>query len=541
VSLDLAPYIAASELSRWKRDPIAAFTFKNPIQRTLVANIAKAEIYLHAANLAGKTTGGAALGVALARGCESLDGVSLPTIEMPATGALVVGSYKQAVESSFAAYRRLIGEWPSHEAMILSSMDYVGIFYIKPDGWRSDDYKTWSRIYVFTHDGEMPEGLRLDFVHADEPPPIQMWRALRFRFKAERNFYAWITATPIHENEWGPFMQEEEFLHSLGQIRKGKLRLQSSIYDNSALVPMDIERAERAAATDPHGRARLFGEHVDISGSCPFDQDGLRRMRESCRPPEREIISVSTKRPEAIGDTVQIALPISVWGERDDRDSYYLTADLASGIRSPTTDPLCIHVWARLARRLVVTYLGYVHPFGLGWLAADLARRYTTPISHCKIDPERNAGYIDQFLEGMHANGYYAVEYDHSRTGKATRIGYVQTESTRQNLVLAWQRSIMNNDCIIESEEVISCLANCIVDGEGLVRARHGYHDEHMICGGRALDILNVKGARRPRDPKPDDLGESFQYALKQSFGRDVASGSRARVRGPRPLWTPRG
>lgn len=538
MSLALAPYVAAHEIRESRRDPLARFVYRNPVQRTLVENVHRAQIYLHAANMSGKTTVGCALDVALCRGLHKLGGVRLPRLELPVHGALIVGSYKQSVGSSIAAIRQWVGEHPCEEAMVQASMDYVGIFYIRPDGWRSNDWKTWSRIYVFTHDGELPEGLRLDFVHADEIPPPAVLYACRFRGKAGKPFLLYITGTPIYEKEWGYLMTDKEFLHCLNQVKDGKLRLQSSLFDNDALSEEDRERAQRAAASDPHGRARLWGEHIDVSGSCPFDPEALHRLMMRVKAPERLSVVVRTKHPERVSlDTPEIPLPISVFGPADERDSYYLTADLASGIRAPSHDPLAVHVWARSARRLVVTYNGFVHPFGLGQLAAELARRYTTPVGPCLVDPERNGGYFDQFMEGLYAGGYYSVAHD-SRPGVAAqKIGYDQSKATRDNIVAAWVKALQNDDIVMESEEVLSCLSNCIDDG-GTVIARHGYHDEHLICGGRALHVIDTRGERRAPRPPPLDERAAFARMLRDMFGRPVIR-SLAGLGGPPDRWSP--
>ena len=162
-----------------RADPVRHFRPSSPAQRALIENCGEAEIYLHSANGFGKTTGAAVIMTGLLRGLPELSAIPLPKLRMPAVAALVIPSYKLGSAGAVDVYRQMLGSHPHHVSYIAAGLDYVGKIAIRPDGWRRDEPRTWSQLHVLTHDGPTPEGLRLDAIHGDEPPPASLWRALR--------------------------------------------------------------------------------------------------------------------------------------------------------------------------------------------------------------------------------------------------------------------------------------------------------------------------------------------------------------------------
>jgi hypothetical protein len=280
---------------------------------------------------------------------------------------------------------------------------------------------------------------------------------------------------------------------------------------------------------DPLKRARLYGDPIDISGACPFDAGALERWRRRCESGTKERIVVQSKLTSPIDgrQRAEIVLDVEKWGEMDPEDTYYITADLASGVDSPIHDPLCLHVWARRRRALVFTYNGFVNPYGLGWLAGLVSLRFNSPLGPALHDPENNSGYIDQYLEGLSdflnsknlPLNISRQQYKHRPGTWAPKLGYHQDERTRHSLITAWTRALLTDDCDIRSVAVVDCLANCIIDARGNVVARSGYHDEHLICGGRALDVLNTKPAPTRARTAPTDSIQRFQGMVSGAFG----------------------
>jgi hypothetical protein len=522
--------IAQEMLKHFKRDVRLTGVQK----RVIRAACSGLEVYWRSGNWGGKTTGGALLGVSLSQGKSEIDGVPLPSFEMPAHGWVMMRSYKQGGPSVLAAYRKALADWPHEIGWINKRLEYAGMIWVKPEHWTNDEPESWSKItFASQENTDVALGGRLDWVHADEPPIEETWREIRKAGVKSRGFVAFITATPLKASEWG--WLESDFEGCRDQPKNGRLLIVSSVYDNmagppayGALLPEVIHDLEEKYEGDPLKRARLYGDPIDVTTACPFDAGALERWRRRCVPGIKEAIFVQSKIDNPIGrQRAEIILEVEKWGEADPDDTYYITADLASGVDSPIHDPLCLHVWARRARSLRLVYNGYVNPYGLGWLAGLLSVRFNSPLGPALHDPENNSGYIDQYLEGLSdclatknlPLNISRQQYKHKPGTWAPKLGYHQDQRTRHSLINAWMRALIDDDCDIRSVQVVDCLAHCEIDAKGNVAARHGYHDEHLICGGRALDVLNTKGAIKPPKTAPSDSIQRFHDMLTGALG----------------------
>ena len=92
--------VMQSALSKLEADPLRDFHSTSGAQRELFKWAGEAEVLWLAGNSGGKTHGGAALGVAMARGLRELDGVRIPYLGVPNVGWVLTQSYKQQLESS---------------------------------------------------------------------------------------------------------------------------------------------------------------------------------------------------------------------------------------------------------------------------------------------------------------------------------------------------------------------------------------------------------------------------------------------------------
>src|SRR5207249_234518 len=137
----------------------------------------------------------------------------------------------------------------------------------------------------------------------------------------------------------------------------------------------DVAALERDAASDPYGKARLLGQHVDASGMSPFDPVALDRWWARCVPPQVEALIVQSEEDRAGGrHRTAVGVKVETWAASDPREAYLLVIDPSSGL--PGHDPGEIEVWARRSRTLVCRVNGAILPFALGSAAALLAKRY---------------------------------------------------------------------------------------------------------------------------------------------------------------------
>src|SRR3990170_1948111 len=327
-------------------------------------------------NNGAKTTGGCATDLAFLQGRDRLmdwDGseIRLPVVDPPVAWVLGVPSYKIAAGSSLPKLRELLGSWPFHEAHA-GGPDNVTTFSIRHRLNRDDNMASWSKLYVFPYEGEVPEALRLDGWHCDEPPPMRFLDALRNRKKAGRPLRGFLTMTPIERRAWEPILADFPREHRKAVM--GRIRLQSSVYDNRALSPADIAAAEAAVRTSPYRQARLYGDPVDISGTCPFDGEELARMRLEAT----DGLPYAAEWQYRDGRDVIVARQhprgqIECWGWPEEGDRAVIVADPSSGIRDPDKsdaqqprNPSGLVMLSVRERKLLLRFNGYVRAHELG-------------------------------------------------------------------------------------------------------------------------------------------------------------------------------
>lgn len=521
--------LLALELHERRTDPLAFWKARSWAQRALIRCWKEVpgldEVYWHAGNSGGKTDGCSALALALLQRRTHLDGIPLPEMPVQVYGVLLVHSYKQAVLSSVKSLREKLGAWPHHE--VPASDDCPSVIYVRQMDNASDDRATWSRLFIYPRDGEVPDGLRLAFAWPDEPPDEKMWRELRFRATSGQRFIRFIGATPKEKRFWRWLLEDYEKscgkhagteANWRGTVRNARLRIQSSIYDNKALLPSDIARAERDAADDPEGDARLYGEHVDASGSKAWAPALLARWKARCVDPEVETLHIQREKDTGTGKSlVPVACQLQVWEAPDFLDSYYLVCDPAKGIKDDAHDPDGLQVWSIRKNKLVARVNEYLGGYGLGMAAAIIAKRYRNAL----VDVEMNGGYGEAVLTGLRVSEYWNMNrqqyFDRSTSQWASRLGFNNDETFRGKMVGAVDRALKTDSCIILSADVIDALIGCIKDENGKILADTKNHDEDLILAGAAQVFI---GNQSDRPEIAEEPRLDFEETLAREMGR---------------------
>lgn len=475
---------------RLRGDPLSTMRCSSEAQRELYRRVSDAEVFWRCGNQGGKTHGGAALGVALARGLQSLDGrligedgppspVALPRLAVPNLGLLVVKGYKQSLDSAVAAYLRALGDWPHH--IRRGAQGTVVEIAVKYDGCRSDDPLTWSRIQIHVDDGKPPVGIRADWAHADEPPSEALWREVRFRGQANRPFVRYITATPLDRRDWDWLRRDFEGCHN--KVKDGKLELLSTVFDNRALSEKHKEQLRVMAANDPLEKARLYGEYVDTTGLCPFRYDLLQRWSDRCWEPELHNLH---------------GVELEVWHQPEEKDQYLVICDPSSGVNDDSHDPCELVVVSRRRRGVVARFNGYSTASGLGQLAGDVAQWYNRAL----VIPEMNA-FGEAFMIGLgdYSNVYMSEHHDRYTTNRSS-VGWRTTATSRGTIIASLQTALLEDSMEVPSRDMIDCLMAVQVDHLGRVAAAPGRHDESLITLGIAAHMLETLPAVKDRKPQ---------------------------------------
>lgn len=490
-------------------DPIRFFRFRNPKFRDLFRLVNKRlEVFVRSGNQAGKTTAGATLGVALARGIRMIDGEPVPPVQTPSVGFVVIRSYKAGIEASIGAYRKAIGAHPHHEVSTAGKLDYIGVIYVKPDDCDTDDYRQWSKIHFIPEGGQIPEGARIDWAHGDEPPDENLWREIRFRGKANEWFVRFITATPLYRSQWD--WLRRDFPFEALKPKDGRATVISRVYDNTALTYEHLAELEALVRNDPLEAARLNGDFVDVEGRCPFPDELLKRWAGRSRDPEPVEVMIQK---ELEGDGTRVLVNVTAtfqrWEPYDPNESYIGVIDPSLGIEDRLHDPGCIHIYARRRPRLVARWNGYLPGGATGQLAAIMGRMY----GKAALDCDMTGGYGEAVMNRLTLDEKYSniVMDDYAdRPGTfAQRLGFKITAANRMEIISAIQEALVQDSIIVPCGEVIECLKNVAYDANNKALAVPGQHDEDMICLGRAAHLMKYRLpalVRKPRQVAMKDM-----------------------------------
>jgi len=470
--------VAESGLDVVRKDPIRAFRCSSEGQKQFLAALSLGEAYARTGNQGGKTLIGATAGVALARGEAAIDGVALPQLPTPCVGAVLIKSKAQGVESVVQAYIQQVGNWPHHVAYSNAGLGYVQTIYVKPRTSQSADHKTWSRINFYSEDSEMPVGLRLDWVHADEPPKEEVWRELRARGRANRRFVRFITATPFKRADWQWLLKD--FPESqTGRLHKGRIEVRWTIYDNRALSVEHIRKLEEDWENDPLRDARLRGDYVDTSGAKVFNYRALQQALKRCVPP----LYVDE-------------FGVEVFEEPVPGHDYVVPMDPSSGVEGG--DRCGMWVVDKHTRRGVARYFGYKTAYELGALGRFYCERYNNGMAI----PEMNGGYGEAVVIGLDGwrNVYLGMHEDRLNGQRQNRIGWYTTVSSKGTILNALQRALREESLFIPSADAIDSLMQIDMDETQKLIRYPGQNHEDMILLGLAAHVTEQIPVRKPRE-----------------------------------------
>ena len=494
---------ATEEDRRVRRaDPLAHWRCSSPGQEDYIRYVARGiEPYAHGGNGCGKSNGGGALDLAFCEGRSSLaarDGtpIPLPVIEPPVHWLLGGKSYKLRALGPVQALRDLLGDWP-HEEGPIKADNCPGVFHIKHRLARNRS--EWSQLFILPYEGESPEGPRVDGWRADEIPPVEFLGAFRSRMKAGRRLYGGITATPIDKREWEPVLAQ--FPRQVNVVENGRVRLQWSVFDNRAMPAWQLADYAQRARGDPWERARLYGDHVNVAGGCPWPADLLaQRMSRTREPLTVERVTIQAERTDAGGKhLIEVYANVKVWEKPIPGDPYYMVGDPAKGIVGGNRDPDGFLMRNRRTRSYVAELESYVGGWGLGNLMITMGKRYNNALA----DPLTTGGYAESLLTALRVGGYRNLTHSRIETTPGTwedRVGTVETHEMRGKMVGAVEQMLLTDSGDIPSARAIQTLMDCIVDETGKVLAKGKKHDELLACLGRSEVYLNQWAAPKPRD-----------------------------------------
>lgn len=525
-------------LDEERQDPLKFFRWASKKQARIAYFLSLwLEVLARFGNSAGKTSGVAAIFVALCRGLKVLDGQRLPEMRQPIVHWVLTKTRRQQVDSVQAEYLRWLGNAVHQIAWDNRAKHYIDSIWVATP-WCTHGHDAHchncSRIVFHCEQSGVQTALggRVDSCHADEPPDWRIWSEIRSRKKAGRKLLLAITATPLYRKDWEEMARD--FHACEEQPRDGRVEIRSSLMDNQFLTDDDrwefvvklwggtFEDGEpkKTDRSDALFEARVWGDYVDASGQCPFPSAYLRRWDKRTFDP----ILSKTMQIEAERDTEKgIVLEhrkaiVDIWWRREPLESYFVLVDPSTGMEDAKHDPAGIHVYARRKPRLVARYDGYLGAHGVGILAGKLARYYNGAL----VDVEVTGGYGRGSLQALRRMGYTNLNWRDVELspGRVIRkLGWDTTGPLRGQFMAGIQRSLEENSIHVPSRAVLSTLRGMIVGPGGKYIAQAGRHDEDGILLGRASYLF----MERPESPvRAEEVRVTMAKALERETGRPV-------------------
>jgi hypothetical protein len=530
IDRELALALTRAELAE-RADPLVGFGWPSAKHRNVIEHFARrVEVHHRAGNKGAKTFNWAAAWVAMARLKRELAGVRLPVFEGPVDLAVLVPSYKQAVDSSNKALFHWLGDYPHVPGWINRSQQLLGMLAIKPDGWHNADSTTWSKILFVSQEDNNPksvEGQRWHAAAGDEPPTESYWRETR-----KNAPYRLIAETPLERGRWQWI--REDFAQALGHVHRGRIEIVSTLYDNRFLSDQEREELIQSYEGDAFHRpdegvsARVNGDYMNVEGMSPWKAAGLSRLqllRGRCQPGGILPLTIPGR---------DVPFECEQWFRPRRGEGYILSADLGEGIDDGNHDPLRFDLKARKVGVHALCWQGYEDSYHVGLAAAHLGEAY----NDAWIDFDATGGYGEGFMRGLldyqsreHPNGYRRiVRSEHStEPGKVeSRYGYKVTDGVRAEIVSGVREWLLKP--LAEADADFRTWDASLIDGllgirmvktpsGGLkVMSTGKDHDEPMFTTGRLLALDKVL----PLDPVERDRLRDVREVVRETFGRDL-------------------
>ena len=547
-----------------KHDPLRYRRLSSlAVRRSLEWMAAGVETYLAGGNASGKTEGFADFFTRCCRGQERMDGrllvrpgplwvsewdrhrpgapadereehwIRLPGLRNREAWRhwVLVQSYDQAKDSSMRAYRRMVGRHPHDISWLAKGLPKR--IRIKPDDWPSDDPETWSEVTFISQEGMTDEdvqrvqGARVHSVHADEMPLLSIWEEIVNRADANTPILLGISATPEYAHEWRPI--RERFDGCYMRPSGGRVWSQVAVESNRALGLRHLHALWRRNRGVSLFKARWFGEHIDVSGGCPFPDAPMDRLLERAVKGRTETV-ILREGNEDHADILPARADIERWLPFNPRHRYLITGDPSRGIDDGDHDPCELQVWDWTEPMLVCRFGmkdgrgGYLDEDSLALLADDLGREYGNALIDCEV----TGGFGVQFYVRLRMLRYPNLAHDDRtlRPGVVEQsFGWTASPTTNGEIVAALVNGLNGATFQCWSADVVRQWKDVREDASGRPanvsrKARH--HREAMICAGRALHWIQTKAAV----VVPEKVADSGMHAvLRREFGRRIDFG----------------
>lgn len=296
----------------------------------------------------------------------------------------------------------------------------------------------------------------------------------------KRHFFAWFDDKTLvsdpKENELA-FSEEEQSLKKLYKLSDRQIYWY---------------RHKKQEMIDPNLMAQEYPsndtEAFISSGACAFDRAGIETQIKMSRAPSMTGF-LRDKGPEV--EFVQDDYgPLAIWDYPEHGSVYLILADVAKGVEGG--DFSAALVFDRRKREVVARWHGKIDPMDYASVLFGLGCFYNFGLLAVEVWPGPGIATGSKLQEMQYPNLYKRLEWDGTERVDKEQIGWATNEPTRQDMIATLQYYIRTKRLCLRDPKTIDEHQTFIRNSNriGRYEARHGAHDDLVICAGMAAYIL---------------------------------------------------
>lgn len=262
-------------------------------------------------------------------------------------------------------------------------------------------------------------------------------------------------------------------------------------------------RQKKADMLEPDLFPQEFPATIDeaflILGDCVFNSRAMAVYKKNVRLTEHVgyILNVNGKRKFEINT----GEGLRIWKFPEPNESYMAVADACDPSNKESMenkgDPACIQIIKNSTFEQVACWHGYLEPFELGRVLADIGYFYNTALAVVERNPF-GIGCIDALRQLDYPDIFKMMNFEGTMFEDTDKLGWITNTLTRPLMIASLQEAISSNSITIPDPETLSELSTFVRHKRtGKIAAARGCHDDRVIPLGigaylRSINLVNV-------------------------------------------------
>lgn len=255
-----------------------------------------------------------------------------------------------------------------------------------------------------------------------------------------------------------------------------------------------------------------------ILGDCVFNSRAMAVYKNNARTTDHVgyLVNVDGQRkfnPHSTGN-------LRIWKFPEPGQSYMLVADPSDPSNKESMekkgDPACVQVIKVGTLEQVACWHGFVEPYELGRVSADLGYFYNGALAVIERNPY-GIGVIDALRSFDYPAIFKMMNFEGESAEDTDKLGWITNIITRPLLIASLQEAITSGLFIIPDPETVAELSTFVRHKRtGKIAAANGCHDDRVIPLGIAAYLRSVNMV-----PMLGDSGQSYMEKKRQQWASE--------------------